>query len=458
MVADGPISEGRGKSSGSGCGIVFGLVFTCVGVGVFIASLAPAWFALDARTWQETPCKILSARLDKSRSEDGTKYRADFTYSYQFDGKEYVGDRDSATENHGRRKAAKARLNSLPVGTKTVCYVDPNDPSESVLDRSFPVWYVLSLSLFGMIFGGIGSAIALASFKVRRDEKQRRAEQLEGLNRSAGLSGNSEYFQTDVIDRDDDHDPSSRAGQSSGLLASVRGHGGAAVHPADVEDRKADGPQRLKSEGSRVGNLVVVTLISLFWNGLVGGAIYGCIFDGPDGWTRLFISLFLLPFVLVGLVLIAGVVHSFISLFNPKVSIALSTGAVARGGDIDVAWEVSGGIRSIDHLRIVVVGTEWARYQRGTDTIEDESVFEVVPVVSTNDSSDIRFGSATVTIPRETMHTLDRMNNKIKWSIVASGAIPWWPSVAGKFPFRVLPRSKSSDSSTLTTTAELNDE
>ena len=358
MVADGPISEGGSKSSGSGCGIVVGLVFACIGLGILFAGIAPALFALDTMTWQETPCQILTAHLDESDSDDGTKYRADFTYSYQFDGKKYVGGRDSVTETFRRRNVARKLLRSLPVGTETVCYVDPNDPSESVLDRSFPVGHVLGLSLFGMMFGGFGSLFAYISYKARRDEKQRKAEQLNVAERSASLSGSNEHFRTDVIDRDDDYVHSSSNRLASASQENTRGHVETNVYSADAQDRKADVPQRLKSESSRLGKLVGVTLIALFWNGLVSFFVYGLIFDAPGGRVSLLVGLFLTPFVLVGLLFIAAVVHSFVSLFNPRVSIALTTGAVARGDDMDVAWEVSGGIRSIDHLRIAVVGTE----------------------------------------------------------------------------------------------------
>lgn len=458
MVADGPISEGGGKPDSSGCLIVFGLVFACVGLGILIFAAASALFALDAASWEETPCRILSATLEKSHTEDSTKYRADFTYAYQFGGKEYVGERDAASENFGPWKPANDLLKSLPVGTETVCHVDPNEPTESVLDATFPLWYVLWVSLFGLTFGGIGGATTYVAFKARRADKTRRAEQLGATGRVEASSRSSEYFQTDVIDRDDDPGRLSQTSDLSGVLKSARGHGGAAVYPADAEDRKADVPQKVKAESSRLATLAGVTLIAVFWNGVVSVLGFGMLTDGPGGWMSLFIGLFLVPFVLIGLLLIAGVFHSFVSLFNPRVSIALSTGAVARGDDIDIAWEVSKGIRNIDCLRISIVGTEWARYQRGTDTIVDESTFEVVPAISTSDASEIRFGSATVTIPRETMHTLEHKNNKIKWAVVVSGSIAWWPDVSGNFPFRVMPGPQTRDNITLTTTAGLNDE
>jgi hypothetical protein len=440
MTVDGPVSESGSNSKAAGCGIAVGVIFAVIGIGVLIGALASALYAMDASGWMETPCQIVTAELDESHSDDGTTYRADFTYAYQIDGKNYVGDQDTVMQASGSRKSAKQRLAELPVGTETVCYVNPDDPAESILDRSFPVWGVTGLSAFGLVFGGFGAFVAYSSYKTGQKAKQRQVRLAAGSTSVSSFGEANDYFHTDVIDREDDREQSLVTESMSGRSLKVRGRGVPDIHPADVEDRKADEPQRLKAESSRLGTLVAVTLIALFWNGIVSVFVWNLIFDNPGGFFSWFLGLFLTPFVLIGLLLIAGVVHSFISLFNPTISIALSSGAVSRGGTIDVAWEVSGGIRSIDRLSISVVGTEWARYQRGTDTIVDESTFEVVPIVSTDQSDEIKFGSATITIPEDTMHSLDLTNNKIKWAVVANGSIAWWPDVSGNYPFRVTPR------------------
>lgn len=439
MTTNDPISEGSKNSNGAGCGVVVGLIFALIGFGVLGGAISGTFNVLKVQSWTETPCEILTASMDESDGDDGTSYRADFTFEYKVDGAKFVGDRDRVIKFFGGRKAAKHQLASLPVGTEAVCNVNPEDPADAVLDASFPGWFLGILSVFGLIFGGVGSAVAYASYRTLRADKQKQAEMLGGAGSVSTLAGADDYFQTDVIDRDDDPERRATTTMAAGSLANVRGRGGPTVHPADVEDRTADVPQRLKAQSSRLGTLVAVTLIALFWNGIVSVFLWGVISDGPGGLMTWGVGLFLVPFVLIGLVLIAGVVHSFISLFNPKISVALSSGAVARNGDIDIAWEVSGGIRSIDRLRISVVGTEWARYRRGTDTIVDESTFEIVPVVSTDQAEEISFGSGTVTIPAETMHTMEQTNNKINWAVVVSGSIAWWPNVTGNYPFRVTP-------------------
>jgi len=436
MSTEGPISEGSETSKGAGCGVAFGLLFALVGFGALVLAIITALHAWSAQSWTQTPCKILTAKIVESHDDDGTSYSADFTYAYEFEGVNHVGDRDGIIEFSGSRSYANDRLQSLPAGTETHCWVDPSEPSSAVLDASFPSWAIFGLSAFGSVFCLVGGSVVYFSVRKIRAAKRRQAML------SDSLASEDTHFQTNVIDRDTDSDQPPTTKLASANRGKVRGHGGPDVHPADVFDRKADQPQRLKAESSRLKTLVVTILIALFWNGIVSMFVYGLIFDNPGGWARLFLGLFLTPFVLVGLVLIAAVLHSFVSLFNPTITIALSTGAVARGGDVDVAWEVSGGIRSIDRLRINVVGTEWARYQRGTDTVVDESTFEVVPVVSTEESSELRFGSVSVAVPREVMHTLDQTNNKIKWAVVAKGEIRWWPNVTGNYPFRVMPRLK----------------
>lgn len=439
MAAEGPISEGSKTSKGAGCGVAFGLLFALIGLGVLALAMVTAMNAWKAQSWTQTPCKILTAEITESNDDDGTSYSADFTYAYEFEGVNHVGDRDGIIGFSGSRSYAKDRLRSLPVGTETHCWVDPNEPASAVLDASFPSWVIGGLSAFGFLFSLVGGSVAYFSVRAIRAANRRQAMA------SDSLASEDPHFQTDVIDRDADSSQPPTMKLASASREKVRGHGETDVHPADAIDRKADQPQRLKAESSRLMRLIGVTFLALFWNGLISFMGFGVFNDGPGGLMNWGLGLFFIPFVLVGLFLIAAVIHTFVSLFNPRIIIALSTGAVARGGDVDVAWEVSGGIRSIDRLRISVVGTEWARYQRGTSTVVDESTFEVVPVVSTEESSELQFGSASVTVPPEAMHTLDQTNNKIKWAVVVKGEIRWWPNVTGNYPFRVMPGLKITE-------------
>jgi len=210
---------------------------------------------------------------------------------------------------------------------------------------------------------------------------------------------------------------------------------------ADLADKQFAVPQRLQPKHTRIARLLVMLFLAAFWNGIVSIFVYAAVFDAPFGnhWGQLGLSLFLIPFVLVGLALIGGCLHTLLSLFNPSVSVALSTGAPSLGGELDVAWEVSGGMRPLQRLSVVIVGQEWCRYVQGTDTKSDTSTFAVIEICTTNAQREILFGSRSITLPIDSMHSFDAPNNKIQWTVRVQGEIPWWPDVSEDFPFRVTP-------------------
>ncbi len=210
-------------------------------------------------------------------------------------------------------------------------------------------------------------------------------------------------------------------------------------HPQDQEDETWAVPQKLKPSQSRLITFLAVTGVCIFWNGLVSVFVFKIFSLNAFDWSHVLFGLFLIPFVLVGVGLMLVVVYLFLGLFNPKVVIATSSGAVPMGGEVDIAWEVVGNAGRIKRLRISLHGEQYATYQRGTTTTTDKELFEVIPVFEATTPSDIEFGSATVRIPEATMHTFEAPRNKIVWSIVVSGDIPWWPDVNESFPIRVKP-------------------
>jgi hypothetical protein len=206
-------------------------------------------------------------------------------------------------------------------------------------------------------------------------------------------------------------------------------------HPDDRLDQEFDGPLKLKPAVSKWVVLGIGLLFGLFWNGIVSFFVFHVIEEG----FPIFLTLFMLPFVLVGLGITFFCIYVFLSLFNPKIEVALSNGAVPLGEEVDVAWEVLGNARKIRKLDIHIQGEEIATYRRGTDTHTDTNTFRMIPIVSTDQSDEIPFGTTTVRIPADTMHSLDAGNNQIKWSIQVKGDIPWWPDVNESLIFRVRP-------------------
>ena len=114
-------------------------------------------------SWVETPCDILSLEADDSQvNQRGMpKYILEVRYEYQFEGKTYTGDRIKRlpTEASDPRKL-KDKIEKFSAGTKTVCYVNPKQPSEVVLKKDskgglYSIWFPC---LF--IVGGAGMILS----------------------------------------------------------------------------------------------------------------------------------------------------------------------------------------------------------------------------------------------------------------------------------------------------------
>ena len=404
-----PISTKKPNASGKGCMVLFGSVFAIFGLVFFwTTSINPMLKSRASSTWPGTQCTVVVSKIDVDRDSDGTTYHPRIEFDYNFDGQNYHSETFDFTSLNRSKSRCREIVNAHPVGKRMGCFVNPDNPEEAVIDRTYDFsWLGI---LFPSIFVGVGTAIVLAAiFLINKSPKS--------------ISGSAK----------------SPDGKAS-LVSSTTGTrtSSAGRHPADIEDENWDQPQKLKPAQTRLMKLCAAFGIAIFWNGIVSVILYGFIKDFGQGFDW-FAILFMVPFVLVGLALIGGVIYYLGALLNPTVELALSTGAVARGNDVDVAWQFGGRTSGIRTLKVTIEGEESATYRRGTDTITTRNVFCSIPVTETSSPEDIEFGSETITIPAETMHSFSADRNNIKWRIVINGAIPMWPDVNETFDFRVKP-------------------
>lgn len=405
-----PISETSKPSLGqTGCLVVFGLIFFIAGLAVIVTQVVMPWLsAKAAASWPEVGCVILSSDVETHRG-DTTTYSFEVEYEYEFAEQSFESSRYSFTTMSPSYRQCKALVERYPAGEPSTCFVDPEAPGNAVLDRT-PVcaWTLL---IFGFIFAGIGASIAfvLPAAMNRPKKLKRPIESPQRLSPAA-------------------------AGQSPTDQMSQPG-----IYPEDLEDQKWDVPQRLKPSSTKIGSLVVIVLMGLFWNGIVSVFAWNAINNPMGGFFSIFMWLFLTPFILIGLLIALGAIKAFLSLFSPVVEIALSTGAIPRGSTVDVAWEVQGNASRIARLQIAVVGTEEAKYQQGTDTVTATSNFGKIEILDTCEPEAIAFGSCPISIPADTMHTFADQHNKITWAIQVRGEINRWPDVFQTHIFRVKP-------------------
>ena len=152
-----------------------------------------------------------------------------------------------------------------------------------------------------------------------------------------------------------------------------------------------------------------------------------------------FLALFMLPFVAVGIGLIAFAVYQLLAMFNPRPTLELSAGAIPLGGATELRWSFSGQTSRIGEFTVTLRGTEEATYRRGTNTCTDRNTFYEMELYKTSEASEIASGRVGFIVPQDTMHSFEAENNKVLWNLDIHGDIRRWPDVKESFKITVTP-------------------
>jgi hypothetical protein len=163
---------------GTGCLIVFSLPFAAAGVGalgMILWSLA-TW--VSVQSWREVPAQIERVNLDHNRSDDGTTYRVEARYSYEWQRGRYEGDRVSlysASDNVGsfQQRVAAELSEHRDKGIPFRCYVNPDNPEQAVLYRNLRVEILGLMLLVCLLFGGVGFGLLAGTLYGWRTIRQR---------------------------------------------------------------------------------------------------------------------------------------------------------------------------------------------------------------------------------------------------------------------------------------------
>lgn len=397
------ISQKARWGESPGCLVGFFSVFFLAGLGFLIPIFVlPTMKVVAARSWTPTDCEILSSYVATHAGEDGSTYSVEVTYRYQVDGATYTSDRYEFMGGSSSGQASKQKVvEDLPEGSTTTCWVDPDEPTEAVLYRGFTWVYLFALlPLTFVAVGGGGMAYALSRWRAESRPKATRP----------GLTL---------------HDP------PAGTFREIDEWGTPVA---------ATGPVVLEEKLGPLGKLLALIGVGAFWNGIVSVFVWH-VWDGwraghgIDGCA----VVFLIPFVLVGLLFLVGVPYQLLALANPRPRLTLSRAAVPLGGAASLEWRFSGAARRLRDLRIWLEGTESATYQRGTSTYTDTETFASIEVVKRQEGMPVATGIATVEIPADTMHSFEANHNKILWTLKLTASIARWPDVVTEFPFVVQP-------------------
>ncbi len=395
----------------SGC-LFFGFfgIFALVGaVAFYFMAVKPIAGIAAARSWQPTECLILTSRVAENHSSDGSTYSVDITYEYEVDWQSYRGDRyDFSTGSTSGYAGKAAVVEAHPPGAEVTCYVDPDDPSRSVINRlpgHYLWWGLFPLPFMAVGFGGvIFFLVAAAGRKVASPEGEGPARLWHG-NTAARLRRRP------------------RAGDS-----------------ADPDRR---GPLELEAGQTPLAKLIAVIVFATLWNGVVSLFIFGVIVPSfKKGNPEWLVTIFMVPFAVIGLLAISGVVYQLLALFNPRPHLTLADGHLTPGAEVTLSWRISGAAGRLRKLTIELEGEESARYRSGKNSRTDRHVFHSAQVLSEDSLS--RFGAqnrgeTSLRIPKPTMPSFDAGHNQIEWRLKVRGDVPVWPDVSQDFPLTVFP-------------------
>lgn len=386
-------SRSNKKKSGSAKWFlfVFGLAFAAIGgVVFFFMFVLPMMNVQGAKTWIPVDATITHSEVEVHSSSDSTTYSIDIKYEYEYEGQTYTGDRyHFMTGSSSGRQSKQDVVDDHPVGENVKIYIDPNDPSNSVINREMTsdFWY----GLIPLAFVLVGLGLAVGSLFVNSDRKK-----------------NREWKSEAKLSKDDD---------------------------------PTDNVATLKADSTALGKFIGMTIFAAIWNGGVWAVLIFVLL--PEMGDSLFLSFPLIIvglFALIGIGLLFGVLYQFLALFNPKPILEVSNASPSLGETFQLHWDIEGRSERIRELTITLEGEESARYQRGTDTVTDTHTFHTKELFKTDDNNLIMLGGdCDVTIPPNLMHSFDASNNKIIWKLKVHGDIKRWPDVDQSFNFVVSP-------------------
>jgi hypothetical protein len=407
VLAGKSISSRAGNRLGARAGVGFFALFFMIGTVVFyFMTLRPLFGVLAARDWMPTSCTIISSRVQSHRSDDGTTYQVDILYSYEFDGREHRSNRyHFMGGSSSGRKGKAAIVNQYPAGSWQTCFVNPRNPSEAVLERGLTrdMWFGVIPAVFMLI--GVGGIIGT-------------------LRKGRVPAADVTVFQP----------------------APIREVIGMTPTPfsSPIAFEETPGSRVLKSSSSRIVGVIAIGVFTVIWNAVIffGFIQSGGFFRrGKVDFFDLFTTLFMLPFIAVGLTLIGVLIYQVLVLFNPKVEASIQPDTPRLGGSIGLNWRLTGRTHVLRGLKIFLEGREEATYRRGTSTYTDRKPFLKLELASLASHPEMSAGQAKITLPQDTVPSFKSDNNKIVWAIHVEGDIARWPDLKEEFEIQVFPPS-----------------
>jgi hypothetical protein len=200
--------------------------------------------------------------------------------------------------------------------------------------------------------------------------------------------------------------------------------------------------------GKRIKSLLGSLMVALFWNGITSVFVTIAVKSWLTGHPEWFLTLFIIPFVLIGLAMIGYTFYQFLALFNPAPKLTLESSEITLNHPTKLQWMIPSRADRLSRFRLYLVGEESAEYRRGTDTVTDTRIFHEQLLFETSSPRKAGKGSVSITLPANTMTSWSSSHNSIQWKLVIKGDISLWPDINDRYEIDVIAPDLNTHSST----------
>lgn len=388
----------NGKSKGEffahfGIYLFFG-IFIAVGLILsYVFCLRHLYAVYEARQWSETTCTIKSSHVQTHTSTDSKTHRTSTSYSIEVTYHFMVGDKKFAGDTYSVGDSAQS---NSEYAYNAISKIPVGSVVTCFYDPDDPTRSTISRDLENVVWLGLTPLIFTC----------------------AGLLG---LFYT------------LQSGPSN-------------------KERNADPRGRVRKAQSRVLGLINLIFANIVWNGIVAIGTYAFVSAGEGSW---FVGVIILPFALIGILLIVALPYAFLQLFNPSVDIQTVDDAIRYGQQFTVGWKLNGSSRRVSKLRVTMelLGLQPAREvttspnqnSNGSDdkvpsrsrtrstsnrngkTQESERVIYTHEIFTTEHQNRIEKGSTTVKVPEKGELDIPAGSRNLRWKITIYLVIRWYP-------------------------------
>lgn len=163
---------------------LFALPFFGVGVWMLWSISSTLYDGWQMRDWSPVEARLLSAGYETNSGGDSDTYEAYASYTYAYRGQEYSGNRVSISrggDNIGdfQRDLGRRLSSTQARGEPIVIYVDPEHPSQSIVDRSLRWGLIGFKSIFLFVFGGFGLGLLVFVWRAPQEKDPSKPEYQE---------------------------------------------------------------------------------------------------------------------------------------------------------------------------------------------------------------------------------------------------------------------------------------